>query len=54
MAGQYIEDTIAENLKRYYCCSYEDLKKYHAQMLSGTDNVNWRQGNTSYIYSHNN
>ncbi len=46
MARHYIEDTIAENLKRYYCCSREDLKQYHARLLS--DITNNAQGSTAY------
>jgi phenylacetate-coenzyme A ligase PaaK-like adenylate-forming protein len=34
MTGKNIEDVLAENVKKSYCCSYEDYKEYHAKMLA--------------------
>ncbi len=34
MTGRNIEDILAENVKRSYCCSYEDFREYHAKMLA--------------------
>ncbi|HEY3273960.1 MAG TPA: hypothetical protein VGJ92_09370 [Methanocella sp.] len=34
MTGKNIEDVLAENVKKSYCCSYEDSREYHAKMLA--------------------
>jgi phenylacetate-coenzyme A ligase PaaK-like adenylate-forming protein len=34
MTGKNIEDILAENLKKSYCCSCEGFKEYHAKMLA--------------------
>jgi phenylacetate-coenzyme A ligase PaaK-like adenylate-forming protein len=34
MTGRNIEDILAENVKRSYCCSYDDFRVYHAKMLA--------------------
>jgi phenylacetate-coenzyme A ligase PaaK-like adenylate-forming protein len=34
MTGKNIEDILAENLKKFYCCSREDFREYHAKMLA--------------------
>jgi phenylacetate-coenzyme A ligase PaaK-like adenylate-forming protein len=34
MTDRNIEDTLTENVKRSYSCSYEDSREYHAKMLA--------------------
>lgn len=46
MGEQYMENVVADNLTKFYCASYDDLKKYHGAMLA--EITNSAQGSPVY------